>query len=99
MARAMITRYGMSDKYGMMQLEDVQHQYLGGNSTMICSAQTAAEVDEEVRQVIARAHQKAVELISQHKEEMQEAAAVLLSKETITGKEFMDILRKHGDVD
>ena len=99
MARAMITRYGMSDKYGMMQLEDVQHQYLGGNSTMICSAQTAAEVDEEVRQVIARAHQKAVELISQHKAEMQEAAAVLLSKETITGKEFMDILRKHGDVD
>ena len=97
MARAMVTVYGMSDHFGMMQLEEVRNRYLGGNASLTCSAQTAAQIDEEVRLLISQGKEKATKLITAHLEEMQEAAAILLQKETITGEEFMQVLKKHGD--
>ena len=98
MARAMITIYRMSDHFGMMQLEEVRNRYLGGNASLTCSAQTAAQIDEEVRKIIQEGKEKAQKLITSHAEEMKEAAAILLQKETITGDEFMQVLKKHGDV-
>ena len=97
MVRAMVTVYGMSDHFGMMQLEEVRNRYLGGNASLTCSAQTAAQIDEEVRLLISQGKEKATKLITAHLEEMQEAAAILLQKETITGDEFMQVLKKHGD--
>ena len=97
MARAMVTVYGMSDHFGMMQLEEVRNRYLGGNASLTCSAQTAAQIDEAVRLLIRQGKEKATKLITAHLEEMQEAAAILLQKETITGEEFMQVLKKHGD--
>ena len=97
MARATVTVYGMSDHFGMMQLEEVRNRYLGGNASLTCSAQTAAQIDEEVRLLIRQGKEKATKLITAHLEEMQEAAAILLQKETITGEEFMQVLKKHGD--
>lgn len=97
MARAMVTVYGMSDHFGMMQLEEVRNRYLGGNASLTCSAQTAAQIDEEVRLLIRQGKEKATKFITAHLEEMQEAAAILLQKETITGEEFMQVLKKHGD--
>ena len=97
MARAMVTVYGMSDHFGMMQLEEVRNRYLGGNASLTCSAQTAAQIDEEVRLLIRQGKEKATKLITAHLEEMQEAAAILLQKETITGDEFMQVLKKYGD--
>ena len=97
MARAMVTVDGMSDHFGMMQLEEVRNRYLGGNASLTCSAQTAAQIDEEVRLLIRQGKEKATKLITAHLEEMQEAAAILLQKETITGEEFMQVLKKHGD--
>ena len=97
MARAMVTVYGMSDHFGMMQLEEVRNRYLGGNASLTCSAQTAAQIDEEVRLLILQGKEKATKVITAHLEEMQEAAAILLQKETITGDEFMQVLKKHGD--
>ena len=97
MARAMVTVYGMSDHFGMMQLEEVRNRYLGENASLTCSAQTAAQIDEEVRLLISQGKEKATKLITAHLEEMQEAAAILLQKETITGEEFMQVLKKHGD--
>ena len=97
MARAMVTVDGMSDHFGMMQLEEVRNRYLGGNASLTCSAQTAAQIDEEVRLLIRQGKEKATKLITAHLEEMQEAAAILLQKETITGDEFMQVLKKYGD--
>ena len=97
MARAMVTVYGMSDHFGMMQLEQVRNRYLGGNSSLVCSDKTAALIDEEVRLMIRQGYDKARQLIGDHLDEMHEAAAILLQKETITGEEFMQVLRKHGD--
>ncbi len=95
LARAMVTRFGMSKKYDMMGLEQVNNAYLGGNTTLNCSAETATEIDEEVLQLIKEAHQKARDLISKHIPVMHEAASYLIDKETITGEEFMRILRKY----
>ena len=95
LARAMVTRFGMSKKYDMMGLEQVNNAYLGGNTTLNCSAETATEIDEEVLRLIKEAHQKARDLISKHIPVMQEAASYLIDKETITGEEFMRILRKY----
>ena len=95
LARAMVTRFGMSKKYDMMGLEQVNNAYLGGNTTMNCSAETATEIDEEVLRLIKEAHQKARDLISKHIPVMHEAASYLIDKETITGEEFMRILRKY----
>lgn len=95
LARAMVTRFGMSKKYDMMGLEQVNNAYLGGNTTLNCSAETATEIDEEVLRLIKEAHQKARDLISKHIPVMHEAASFLIDKETITGEEFMRILRKY----
>ena len=95
LARAMVTRYGMSEKYDMMGLETVNNAYLGGDSSLTCSSETAADIDREVLKMIGDAHQKARKLIADHLDIMHEAAAYLLDKETITGEEFMTIVRKY----
>lgn len=97
LARSMVTRFGMSKKYDMMGLEQVNNAYLGGNTTLNCSAETAAEIDEEVLRLIKEAHQKARDLISKHIPVMHEAASYLIEKETITGDEFMKILQKYPE--
>lgn len=95
LARAMVTRFGMSEKYGMMSLETVNNAYLGGDASLTCSSETASEIDEEVRNIIADAYAHARRLIDENKCIMDEATNVLLEKETITGEEFMSILEKH----
>lgn len=97
LARSMVTRFGMSKKYDMMGLEQINNAYLGGNTTLNCSAETAAEIDEEVLRLIKEAHQKARDLISKHIPAMHEAASYLIEKETITGEEFMKILQKYPE--
>ena len=92
LARAMITRLGMSDNFGMMALETVGNQYLGGDASLACSEQTAAKIDEEVRQVIAQCYDKAKQILSENMPKLHELAEYLLERETITGEEFMNIL-------
>ena len=93
-ARAMITRYGMSEKFDMIALETVNNQYLGGDTSLACSAETAAKVDEEVNSIIRKCHETAIEILKNNINKLHELAAFLLEKETITGDEFMDILNK-----
>ena len=95
LARAMVTRYGMSEKYDMMGLETVNNAYLGGDTSLTCSSETAADIDREVLRMIGEAHQMARKLIAGHLDIMHEAAAYLLEKETITGEEFMAIVHRH----
>ena len=95
LARAMVTRYGMSDKYDMMALETVNNAYLGGDTSLACSADTAADIDREVLNIIKQAHEKARTIITANRPAMDEAAAYLLEKETITGDEFMAILARY----
>ncbi|HIZ87080.1 MAG TPA: ATP-dependent zinc metalloprotease FtsH [Candidatus Coprenecus pullistercoris] len=95
LARAMVTRYSMSDKYDMMALETVSNAYLGGDTSLACSADTAADIDREVLNIIKQAHEKARAIITANRPAMDEAAAYLLEKETITGDEFMSILARH----
>ncbi|MEF9954370.1 MAG: ATP-dependent zinc metalloprotease FtsH [Clostridium sp.] len=92
-ARAMITRYGMSEQFGMVALETVGNQYLGGDTALACSADTATKVDEEVIKLVKRAYDKAVDILKANEEKLAELAAYLLEKETITGEEFMAILK------
>lgn len=94
LARAMVTRFGMSDKYDMMGLETVNNAYLGGDTSLTCSSETAAEIDREVLLLIKNAHQKAKDIITSNMDVMNEAAAFLMERETITGDEFMNILEK-----
>ena len=96
LARAMVTRFGMSDKYDMMGLETVNNAYLGGDTSMACSSDTAAEIDREVLSIIREAHSKAKTIISENMEIMNEASAFLVERETITGDEFMEIVRRHS---
>jgi len=96
LARSMITRYGMSEKYGMMALETKGNAYLGGGSSLACSDETAADIDSEVRRMIAEAKDKAAAIITENMGRMHAVAEFLLEKETITGEEFMDILAKNG---
>ncbi len=96
LARAMVTRYGMSDKYDMMALETVSNAYLGGDTALACSADTAADIDREVLALIRQAHEKARAIITANRTAMDDAAAYLLEKETITGDEFMTILARHS---
>ena len=93
-ARAMITRYGMSDQFGMVALETVNNPYLSSDSSLVCSPETSARVDAEVQSLIAAAHDKAVGILKRDRDVMDKLAAYLLEKETITGAEFMDILDK-----
>ncbi len=94
MARSMVAQYGMSDKFGMMGLESVQNKYLDGRNVATCSEATQAKLDEEVRQIVEGAHQKAVQLLEENQEALHRIAAFLLEKETITGEEFMEILKQ-----
>ena len=92
LARAMVTRLGMSDKFDMMALETVTNQYLGGDTQLACSADTATRVDEEVLKIIKEAHAYAVDLLTKNIDKLHELAKYLYEKETITGEEFMEIL-------
>ena len=92
LARAMLTRFGMSDDFDMVALETVTNQYLGGDTSLACSAQTQAEIDRQVVELVKKQHQKARNILSQEHEKLDELAAHLYEKETITGDEFMAIL-------
>ncbi len=92
LARAMITRYGMSDEFGMMALETVNGQYLGGDTSLACAAETAAIVDEKVKTLLKKEYEKAMDLLKNNKQKLHELAKYLYEKETITGDEFMQIL-------
>lgn len=94
LARAMVTRLGMTDVFDMVALETVNNQYLGGDASLACSEATAHKVDEEVIKIITGAHQKATDILNQNIEKLHELAKYLLEKETITGDEFMEILNK-----
>lgn len=94
LARAMITRYGMSESFDMIALETVNNQYLGGDTSLLCSAETAARIDEEVNKTIRESHAKAIAILKDNIEKLHELAHYLLEKETITGEEFMRILNK-----
>lgn len=96
LARALITRYGMSEDFDMVALETVTNQYLGGDSSLICSAETASKIDEKVFTLVKQAHAKAYKIISENEAKLHELASYLLEKETITGEEFMSILNKEG---
>lgn len=92
LARAMITRFGMNDEFGMVALETVSNQYLGGDTSLACSAETAASIDKKVIDLIQLQYQKAYKLLSENKMKLHELAKFLYEKETITGDEFMEIL-------
>lgn len=94
LTRSMITRYGMSRRFDMVALETVTNQYLSGDTSLACSAQTAAQIDEEVVQTVKTAHEKAVGILQENMEALHRLAHHLLEKETITGEEFMDLLNK-----
>lgn len=94
LARAMVTSYGMSSKFDMVALETVNNQYLGGDTSLTCSPETASLIDEEVNNIIKSAHEKAVRILSENSLKLHELASFLLEKETITGEEFMAILNK-----
>ena len=92
MARAMVTRYGMSSQFGMVALETVNNQYLGGDTSMVCSPETARLVDEEVVAIVKQQYDKAMQILKDNAAKLNEIAAYLLERETITGEEFMEIL-------
>ena len=94
LARAMITRYGMTEQFDMVALETVQNQYLGGDTSLACSAETAAQIDNQVVDTVKEAHQKALALLRDHEDQLRNLAAYLLEKETITGEEFMKLLEQ-----
>lgn len=93
-ARAMITQYGMSEKFGLIGLESVQHRYLDGRAVMNCGEATAAEIDKEVMEMLKKAYDEAKSLLNENREALDKIAAFLIEKETITGKEFMKIFRE-----
>ena len=92
LARAMITRYGMSDDFGMVALETVTNQYLGGDASLVCSAETQTKIDQQVVALVKREHQKALDILRENRTKLDELANFLYEKETITGEEFMGIL-------
>ncbi len=96
MARAMITRYGMSDDFDMVAMETVTNQYLGGDTSLACSAQTQGKIDEMVVELVKKQHEKAVQILKDNKPKLDELAQYLYEKETITGEEFMEILNRQA---
>ena len=92
LARAMITRYGMSESFDMVALETVTNQYLGGDASLSCSVQTQTEIDSLVVSLVKKQHEKAVEILKENRSKLDELAMYLYNKETITGDEFMKIL-------
>lgn len=97
LARAMITRYGMSDEFGMVAMENVTNQYLGGDTTLVCSPETQARIDKAVSDLIKTQHEKARRLLEEHRKKLDELAKYLYEKETITGEQFMEILEKKAE--
>ena len=94
LARAMITRYGMSEDFDMVAMETVTNQYLGGDASLACSAETQAQIDRQVIALVKKQHDKAVKILTENREKLDELARFLYEKETITGEEFMGILDK-----
>lgn len=94
LARAMITRYGMSDSFGMVAMETVNNQYLGGDTSLACSADTQNEIDRKVIELIRTQHEKARKILSENRQKLDELSRFLYEKETITGEEFMEILNR-----
>ena len=94
LARAMITRYGMSDDFDMVALETVTNQYLGGDASLACSADTQTKIDQQVVELVKKQHEKALKILTDNRAKLDELAAFLYEKETITGEEFMGILNK-----
>ena len=94
LARAMITRYGMSEDFDMVAMETVTNQYLGGDTSLACSAETQAQIDRQVIALVKKQHDKAVKILTENREKLDELARFLYEKETITGEEFMEILDK-----
>ena len=92
LARAMITRYGMSDDFDMVALETVTNQYLGGDASLACSAETQAQIDRKVVELVKREHEKSLNILKENREKLDELSKYLYEKETITGEEFMNIL-------
>ncbi len=93
-ARAMVTRYGMSDQFGMVALETVNNQYLGGDTSMVCAPETAKAVDDEVIAIVKAQYEKAMGILKAHASKLNELSEYLLERETITGEEFMEILQR-----
>ena len=97
LARAMITRYGMSDEFDMVALETVTNQYLGGDASLACSADTQKEIDRQVTELVKKQHQKAKKLLLDNRDKLDELSNYLYEKETITGEEFMEILNRNSN--
>ena len=93
-AKAMITQYGMSEKFGLMGLASVEHEYLNGRATLNCGDATATEIDHEVMKMLKESYEQAKQLLSEHRETLDKIAAFLIERETITGKEFMQIFHE-----
>ncbi|MDB7947558.1 ATP-dependent zinc metalloprotease FtsH [Faecalitalea cylindroides] len=98
LARAMITRLGMSDNFGMTALETVNNAYLGGDTSLACSSETASKIDEEVVNLIKKAHDEAYQILNDNKMKLHELAKFLYERETISGEEFMEILNKPAEI-
>jgi cell division protease FtsH len=94
LARAMITRYGMSDDFDMVAMETVTNQYLGGDSSLTCSAEMQARIDDLVVELVKKQHEKATDILKQNRDKLDELAQFLYERETITGEEFMAILNQ-----
>ena len=94
LARAMITRYGMSEEFDMVAMETVSNQYLGGDSSLSCSVQTQAEIDRKVVGLVKAQHEKAIGILRENRQKLDKLARYLYEKETITGEEFMEMLEK-----
>ena len=94
LARAMISRYGMSDQFDMVAMETVNNQYLGGDTSLTCSPDTQKEIDRKVVELVKTQHEKARKILEDNREKLDELAKFLYEKETITGEEFMEILTK-----
>ena len=92
LARSMITQYGMSKDFDMVAMETVTNQYLGGDTSLSCSAETQAEIDRQVVELVKKQHEKARKILEENREKLEELADYLYDKETVTGDEFMKIL-------
>jgi cell division protease FtsH len=92
LARAMVTRYGMSKEFDMVAMETVNNQYLGGDTSLVCSAEKQSLIDDQVIEIVRRQHDKAAGILLDNREKLKELAEYLYEKETITGDEFMEIL-------
>ncbi len=97
LARAMISRYGMSDTFDMVAMETVNNQYLGGDASLNCSPDTQKEIDQKVVELVKTQHEKAKKILQENRAMLDELASFLYEKETITGEEFMQILKRGED--